>query len=350
MFPVLFTRVNIEQQFLRKFPKKPGIYRFLNENHEIIYVGASSNLRKRIGQHFMNITDGDRNHILIRRFTKFIEYLCYATMASAFEAEKVEIWTHKPRFNRRGVIARAFSYLIFRKSPFLQLVCLPSSDYEKIKDDDEFYRLNMHCLQLQQKLETIRKQIPFCFPSFVCWDHHLGLCYNSCRSDNSIVNEQYIAQIELIIQAISGTKEALINEWERSLAKYVETLEFEAAKKLYAALKSIKELELKFCGKGLIRSTDKFIFKRINKRKYRVKIVFYREQKVVSKTYEEINFTNGMDQEHHISTFLHDFYKKSGSAPQNIQINVLLSSNFRMSFLKWLKRYYGKVVSLNEIS
>lgn len=345
---MLYTRVKKKQQYLNNLPSKPGIYRFYNSNNEIIYVGASSNLRKRVKQHFVNLTNGNRIFHSIRRSTKFIEYICYNTVASAFEAEKVEIWTHKPKYNRRGVIIKAFSYLIIRKSPFLQFICVPSSDYEKIDEEDEFYRFNLHYLQLQRNLGAIRKQIPLCLPSSVCWDHHLGLCFNSCRIDNSEVNEQYLTQIELFIQAISGSRETLTAEWEMNQKKYLEILDFEAAKRLNDALKSLKELKLKFCGKGFTRDTDQFVFEKIDSTRNFVRLSCYRRGEVISEVFDEIEINRCMDQEHNILNYLLDFYKNSCFIPQNIQINVRLSSSLKISFQQWLKRYYGKLVSINK--
>ena len=246
-----FTKINVNKQCFEKIPLKPGVYRFYNQEDDIIYVGASSSLRRRIRQHFMKSNNGNKKKNAIRRLTKYLEYRCYETVVTAFEAERMEIWRHKPRYNSRGRNVNSYSYLVVRTSPFLQVICHPEADYEKIKVTDEFYRINLSLSRLQQYLRLIRKRIPFCIrsSSSVCWDQHLRLCYNSCRNFTEISKYQSQFQVNRLIQAFSGANNSLITEFKKDLAMYVETLQFEAAKRTYNALNSIKEIEIKFCGK-----------------------------------------------------------------------------------------------------
>jgi len=47
-----WPRLNFDREFLRSLPKGPGIYRFLDRNSNLLYIGKSKNLHKRIGSYF----------------------------------------------------------------------------------------------------------------------------------------------------------------------------------------------------------------------------------------------------------------------------------------------------------
>jgi excinuclease UvrABC nuclease subunit len=141
---VSYIRLKIEPNFLASIPSKPGIYRFLTDKNDILYIGASSNLRKRIQHHISNFNNvKETKYYVLKQYSTFIEYFCYSTPEKAFKAEKVEIWTQQPPYNRKGVRIGSYSYLIFRRYPFPQILCLSSTDHNKIDSEDEFYRFNL---------------------------------------------------------------------------------------------------------------------------------------------------------------------------------------------------------------
>jgi hypothetical protein len=45
-------RLNFDREFLRSLPKGPGIYRFLDRNANLLYIGKSRNLHSRVGSYF----------------------------------------------------------------------------------------------------------------------------------------------------------------------------------------------------------------------------------------------------------------------------------------------------------
>ena len=119
----MYQRIETDSESISRIPNRPGIYRFINDNEEILYIGASGNLQKRVSQYFRKASDQNRKLTTIRKNTRFIEFLKHKDVRSAFEAERIEIWTNHPTLNVIGNSVHSFSYLIVRKVAPLAQEC-----------------------------------------------------------------------------------------------------------------------------------------------------------------------------------------------------------------------------------
>ncbi|MFX0172776.1 MAG: GIY-YIG nuclease family protein [Candidatus Hodarchaeota archaeon] len=350
-----FNRLKIKPNFLLLIPSQPGVYRFLSDKNEILYVGASSNLQKRISYHLSNFSKikGKIYHAL-KQCSKFVEYRCYSTAEKAFETERVEIWTQQPPYNKRGVRIGSYSYLVFRSSPFPEVLCLRDTEYNKIDSKDEFYRFNLPSFKLKQEINLLRKIIPFCMPSSssVCWDHHLNLCENSCRVENKTDQVKSYNRFISMIKAISGANQVLYDQLEDLISKYTNDLQFEKAQKILNALNSLKNLSIKFCGKGLIREVDRIFLNLVNanRRQIHVVILSFIKGQMISEIVDEIVFPDNIALSSLIISYLQSFYYSISSVPSEIQIYLPSEFNIRSSLENWLKRYFQREISLEIFS
>ncbi|GAB3533342.1 exonuclease domain-containing protein [Pontibacter brevis] len=91
---------NIRKEQVDALPMVPGVYYFHNEAGEVIYVGKSINIKKRIIQHF-NIDYKSRKSL---DFKNSIADITYETMGNELVAllfESAEIKRMKPQYNRQ---------------------------------------------------------------------------------------------------------------------------------------------------------------------------------------------------------------------------------------------------------
>ena len=347
-----FNRIEAKSSLIREIPKKPGIYRFYDENDNLLYIGASSNLSNRINQHFVKLKKSDDKQFAIRKFSKHIEYKSYSTIEKAFEDERIEIWTNQPPFNKRGVVVGAFSYFVIRLNPYPHVKCFSRDDYNKIKDTDEFYRLNTSFFNLFDLLHRIRKEIPFCMPTSYssCWDKQIRLCNNSCKIENKEQNRELDPQFKQLIESISGVNQFIITRLKDKMTYHVENLEFEHARKVLHAIDSIYTLRLHLCEKGQIRDMDQFIFRGVGENSRgskRVNVIIHKDGLEISKQNDEITSFSDISEEKLIFMYIIEFYKRSSYAPNTICMNYPLSLRLNNLFLLWLKRYFGNRVTIN---
>ena len=349
-----FTRLQIRHQCYKKIPSNPGIYQFLSDNKQILYIGASSNLKRRVAQHLVNKKTDERRHRAMITQSTFVEYRCFASTKEAFDAEETEIWVQQPPFNRRGVYNGAFSYLVVRNLPHPHVICFRGENYDQISNNDIFFRINLHSQQLIRLLRIIRKRIPLCFHTAnsltrSCWENQLGLCVNQCRNENT--SEEGIDEL---LKILSGNKNPFLTELEDALAKSVHNLEFEEANRIMVLLNAIKTIQSKFRGQGSLREVDQFICEQSSSR-----IPFFRIK--IEPPQNECGFSSNQlinfgtlaiaSHEDNLFTYLKAFYLKLNAPPKRIKIvappSVISVEQLKHFFLPWLKRYFLKVIPVS---
>jgi DNA polymerase-3 subunit epsilon len=89
---------NVSNEVIASLPESAGVYYFLNEQNDIIYIGKSSNIRKRVLSHFAE----GKSHktIAMNREVCDINYELTGSELVALLLESDEIKKHKPRYNR----------------------------------------------------------------------------------------------------------------------------------------------------------------------------------------------------------------------------------------------------------
>ncbi|MCC9166965.1 exonuclease domain-containing protein [Pontibacter harenae] len=90
----------INKEQVDALPTVPGVYYFHNEQGEVIYVGKSKNIRKRIVQHF-NIDYKSRKSLDFKNQIADITYELMGNELVALLFESAEIKRMKPQYNRQ---------------------------------------------------------------------------------------------------------------------------------------------------------------------------------------------------------------------------------------------------------
>lgn len=98
----------IQQYILAKLPERIGVYKFYNRQHELIYIGKSTNLRQRAIQHYNSKEKKTRQMIAEIHNVEFEET---GTELIALLLESEEIKRHQPKYNRARR-KNAFAYAI----------------------------------------------------------------------------------------------------------------------------------------------------------------------------------------------------------------------------------------------
>src|SRR3989338_5793103 len=83
---------------IKKLPQEPGIYKYFDDAGELLYVGKSVNIKKRVASYFASRDLGPKTNLLVSQIFK----IDYIKVFSEFEALMLEsdlIQNHKPFYN-----------------------------------------------------------------------------------------------------------------------------------------------------------------------------------------------------------------------------------------------------------
>ena len=88
----------LDLKTLSDLPEETGVYYFLNDQGQVIYIGKSKNIRKRIMSHLSN--NGSRRSIEMKESIAQVDYELTGSELVALLIESSEIKKHAPRYNR----------------------------------------------------------------------------------------------------------------------------------------------------------------------------------------------------------------------------------------------------------
>ncbi len=102
-----FTHIKTK---IKNIPELPGIYKMLDQNNNIIYIGKSKSLRKRVRSYFVNSPKWEK----VSKMVSFIKDIDYIVTDTHLEARLLEcdlIKKLQPRFNAQMKNDRRYIYI-----------------------------------------------------------------------------------------------------------------------------------------------------------------------------------------------------------------------------------------------
>ena len=84
---------------LPMLPQEPGVYRYLDEDGTVIYVGKAKNLKNRVSSYFYNYSRHDRKTKRLVQNIRDMEYTVVHTEYDALLLENTLIKEFQPKYN-----------------------------------------------------------------------------------------------------------------------------------------------------------------------------------------------------------------------------------------------------------
>jgi len=221
--------VSLQSQ-LKNIPTSPGVYRFTNENEEIIYIGKAKNLRSRVRSYFQKgKSQSPKNRTMVRHI-RGLEWIVVRSEVEALLTEANLIKQHSPRYNVMMKDDKSFPFIRITHEPFPQVLLTR----KVVKDGSSYFGPFTDVHRLRTTLKALHKVFPIRSCSFyldkqvitekkvkLCLDYHIRKCEGPC--EGLVSREHYQSMIDRIKQFMRGkTKEMtdyIMGQMRRSSAQ-----------------------------------------------------------------------------------------------------------------------------------
>ena len=246
------------QNISSTLPKQPGIYKFIDREDTIIYVGKAKNLKSRLASYFGSTKHQlAKTRIMVRLAVRF-EYTIVETETDALLLESTLIKKFQPRYNVMLKDGKNYSYICVKKERFPRVFLTR----RVIKDGSTYFGPYMSKFRVKIILDLIKNIFPLRTCTFnlseeninnnkfkVCLEYHIKNCEGPCEGLES--EEHYMEKVEQVKNMLRGNLAAVKQHLKDEMQHLAENLKFEKAQQAKDKLDAFEDYQ----GKSTVVST-----------------------------------------------------------------------------------------------
>lgn len=201
---------NIDLLSIDELPEKVGVYKLYDEDNQLIYIGKSKNIKKRVDQHLKNFKANKNGEM--RKAICRAEFILTGSELIALLLESKLIKKHKPKYNRMLRKSRFFHGL-FKYSDQNGYICLhvkslsrtndiPLTSFSSTTEGAQILHAITDKYGLCQKLNGLYKSATACFR------YHTKECQGACIKQESV--EAYNERVQLAVSKMEFSNDNFV--------------------------------------------------------------------------------------------------------------------------------------------
>ncbi|MDQ3018604.1 MAG: excinuclease ABC subunit UvrC [bacterium] len=249
----LMSDITDLKQKLNGIPHKPGVYKFLDEDGRVLYVGKAKDLRSRVGQYFGTGDNRVQLPFLMAEAVD-LDYVVVTTELESLFLENTLIKEYLPPYN---IKLRDDKNYAFIKIDYATQI--PQITYARKVEDpagtsppegrksglNKYFGPYSSTKKIRQTLDFVRRVFPYCANKEVskrpCFYYYLHRCPGICIG--AITPEAYEAQLKRIALFLSGKTTEVKKQLEKEMQDAAKEHQFEVAARVRDQLNAINVLD-----------------------------------------------------------------------------------------------------------
>ncbi len=221
------------KEIISNLPESSGIYKFLDKKGNLLYIGKSKNLKKRVTRYFRKQSEETHERTLRLIFHIYqIEIIKTKTELEALILEDNLIKKFLPAYNIKQKQFNKQVYITVTTDEYPVVKIIESKEIELFCTffgpfKDKYAAENL--LVILREILLVRTCTDP-IPTKKCINYSIGKCSGPCKGEISIIEYQEI--IDIAIKFLQGYSESIIEIINMRITKVASELQFEDAAKL----------------------------------------------------------------------------------------------------------------------
>ena len=235
-------------QKLDNLPQESGVYKFLDDDGSVLYVGKAKNLRSRVRSYFHDSGPRDGRIGVMTKKAVDVDIIVTDTEVEALILENNQIKELQPRYNVNLRDDKTYPYICIKNERFPRVF-----KTRNVKQDgSEYFGPYTDVSKMNTMMDAIRSvfQLRTCSLDLaeenieagkydVCLQHHIDNCKAPCVGKQS--EDDYMNTIQQVKKLLNGQTQHLIDLLKEEMQAQSDQHNFEEAARLRDQIQALKE-------------------------------------------------------------------------------------------------------------
>lgn len=237
------NRLPFLQEKAREASSGPGVYRMMDKDGKILYIGKAKSLTNRVRTYFQKQED-TKTKALVLRIHDF-DVILTQSEAEALILESILIKRHKPRYNIALKDDKSYPYVVIDEGhtyPKLVYMRRPrKSKNQKVYGPFASANSLRFALRTLNRIFRLRdcSDSEFANRSRPCINHQIGICTAPCTQLISM--ENYRHDVDAALSVLAGHGQEALAKLKQEMEEYSEREEYEQAGRVRDQIHSLED-------------------------------------------------------------------------------------------------------------